>query len=92
MVIVTISRGFVRNDDYTGFLFIVTINGKLVEGDFRKRKEARKAANQRAKVYPNNRVREDWPDGMSWRASKKGWPVDLMLRELDGLDTKPNKG
>lgn len=84
MVTVIISRGFVTLEDgFRGYLYIITINGKAVEGDFRKRAEARKAANARAKVYPDNRVRENWPDGMNWRATKKGWPVELKPNETE---------
>jgi hypothetical protein len=86
MVIAIISRGFVTSEDGSrGYVYIVTVNGKAVERDFRNRSDARKAANARVRIYPNNRVRENWPDGMSWRATKKGWPVDLKLTKEDGL-------
>lgn len=86
MVIVTISRGLVTFEEgKRGFAYIVTVNGKLVEGDFRKHSEARKVANARAKIYPDNRVREMWPDGKSWRASPKGRPHDVKLTKEDGL-------
>lgn len=86
MVVVIISRGFVTWDDGgRGYAYIVTVNGKAVEGDFRKRADARKAANARAKIYPQNRVREDWPDGKSWRATPGGNEADMCLTKEDGL-------